>query len=112
MSKHIARILAAFIVISPSITSAQPQTDDYQILWQCSGSTDSSEFGRYLVSAGDQNLDGFDDILITEYKENTVYLYHGGSPMDTIPDMEQKPMSILAANYWMMSLIWYYMQIQ
>ncbi len=73
------------LICLPSLISAQP--DDYQVLWQCSGQSDTSEFGNELVSAGDQNLDGYDDILVTAWQEHRVYLYYGGNPMDTIPDI-------------------------
>jgi hypothetical protein len=46
-----------------------------------------SEFSKYFVSAGDQSSDGYNDILITAFGENCVYLYFGGNPMDTILDM-------------------------
>ena len=56
-------------------------------IWHCTGATDSSQLGYYLVSAGDQNMDGFDDILVSNWGTKEVYLYYGGDLMDTIPDM-------------------------
>jgi len=47
-------------------------------------------FGQALSSAGDVNLDGFDDILIGSPSGEVVgrcYLYFGGNPMDTLVDM-------------------------
>ena len=56
-------------------------------IWHCTGATDTSQLGYYLVSAGDQNMDGFDDILVSNWGTGEVYLYYGGDPMDTVPDM-------------------------
>jgi len=62
-------------------------TDDYVILFNAVGPTDSSMLGKFLCLAGDQNEDGYDDILI--YCENPpeTRLYFGGNPMDTIPEI-------------------------
>ena len=67
--------------------TAQP--GNYQPIWHCTGAETDSEFGHYLVSAGDQNMDGYDDILIANWVPREVYLYYGGptGQMDTIPDM-------------------------
>ena len=62
-------------------------TDEYVILFNAVGPNPGSMLGRYLVSAGDQNGDGFDDILATCIDPQEVRLYFGGNPMDTIPDM-------------------------
>ena len=44
---------------------------------------------KYGVAAlGDQNSDGCDDILIYDCNENKASVYFGGSPMDTIPEIE------------------------
>ncbi|NQS99361.1 MAG: FG-GAP repeat protein [candidate division Zixibacteria bacterium] len=94
IQKIIPTVLISFIlniyilfVLIPLSSFAQP--DDYQPIWHCTGAESNSEFGRYLVSAGDQNMDGYDDILIANWGTREVYLYYGGSTgqMDTIPDM-------------------------
>ena len=43
---------------------------------------------RNILGVDDQNSDGCNDILIYDCKELTLSLYYGGSPMDTIPDLE------------------------
>ena len=42
-------------------------------------------FGRSITGVGDQNGDGFDDVLIANNFEKKAFLYLGGSPMDTLP---------------------------
>jgi hypothetical protein len=41
-----------------------------------------------VVALGDQNSDGYDDILIYDCNEKKVNVLFGGSPMDTIPEVE------------------------
>ncbi|MBK7377518.1 MAG: T9SS type A sorting domain-containing protein [Ignavibacteriales bacterium] len=56
----------------------------------------SRHFARYQVSMvlnsvlglGDQNDDGYDDILVYECNRQVAGIYFGGSPMDTIPEFE------------------------
>ncbi|HSR18648.1 MAG TPA: hypothetical protein VLM39_11215, partial [Ignavibacteriaceae bacterium] len=42
-----------------------------------------------VVSLGDQNSDGFDDILVYDCKESKALIFFGGNPMDTIPDWQK-----------------------
>ena len=96
IQKIIPTVLISFIlniyilfVLIPLSSHLSAQPDDYQTIWHCTGATDSSEFGRYIVAAGDQNMDGYDDILVANWGTGEVYLYFGGpiGEMDTIPDM-------------------------
>ncbi len=66
---------------------------DFTPIWHCTAPAPECEF-VHLLAVGDQNLDGFDDILVTmwEWQDSTRWpgecrLYFGGNPMDTIPDM-------------------------
>ena len=74
-------------ILLSSHLAAQP--GDYQPIWHCTGAETDSEFGRYLVSAGDQNMDGYDDILVANWGTREVWLFYGAptGKMDTIPDM-------------------------
>jgi len=51
------------------------------------------QFGRKVASGNDLNGDGYDDVLVgapenceTYFLAGKVYVYFGGSPMDTLPD--------------------------
>ena len=51
-------------------------------------------FGHRIESAGDMNADGYNDIWITRNYwsdpisgKASLYLFYGGNPMDTIPDL-------------------------
>ena len=41
--------------------------------------------GTSIYPLGDQNKDGFDDIMLYDCNEERGYIYFGGSPMDTLP---------------------------
>ncbi|GJQ61150.1 MAG: hypothetical protein SCALA702_02030 [Melioribacteraceae bacterium] len=43
---------------------------------------------RNVIGVGDQNLDGCNDILIYDCQSLDISIYFGGSPMDTIPDVQ------------------------
>ena len=63
------------------------QPNPFTCIWQCTGNSPNSRFGWQLVSAGDMNDDGYDDIIASSWEDSVVYLYFGGNPMDTIPDI-------------------------
>ena len=83
------RLLSVLICLAMLVAAggARAQTDDYQTIWHTSGADSSSKLGYHLVAAGDQNMDGYDDILVANPGTGEVFLYYGGNPMDTIPDM-------------------------
>ncbi len=69
--------------------SANPDTIPDLIL---NGFSNNSRFGTSVSGAGDVNADGYDDIIIgaPEYNssQGRVYIYFGGSNMDTIHDVQ------------------------
>jgi hypothetical protein len=70
-------------LLFPLAVLAQP--GNYTCIWHTTGNDVYSCLGMSLVSAGDINDDGYDDILASS--DSVVYLYLGGNPMDTIPDL-------------------------
>jgi len=50
------------------------------------GEENDDWFG-YSVSGGDFNADGFSDIAILAEKADKAYVYFGGDPMDSLPDL-------------------------
>jgi len=62
-------------------------TDDYEIIFNAVGPNPDSYLGRALCLVGDQNNDGYDDIIAYCNNPPEVRLYFGGDPMDTIPDV-------------------------
>jgi len=61
--------------------------DDYEIIFNAVGPNPGSYLGGRLCPAGDQNNDGYDDILAICIIPPEIRLYFGGDPMDTIPDV-------------------------
>ncbi|MBU0475361.1 MAG: FG-GAP repeat protein [Bacteroidetes bacterium] len=53
------------------------------------GERPNDDFGSSVLSAGDVNNDGFDDIIVcaSGYYKGKVYLYYGGANMDNIADV-------------------------
>jgi hypothetical protein len=56
-------------------------------LFETVGRSDTSEFSLDVIGAGDQNGDGFADLLVSARGDRDMYLFLGGSPMDTFPKM-------------------------
>ncbi len=56
-------------------------------LLEAVGDSAGSRLGYGVAGIGDQNGDGYDDIIAGASGDQKVYLYYGGSPMDSIPDM-------------------------
>ncbi len=46
---------------------------------------------RNIIPIGDQNSDGYDDFLVFNCSEESIYLFYGGNPMDTLPAMVWMP---------------------
>ena len=75
------------VSIHPDSLPPNQGTDELTILFNAIGPYENSMLGRSLCLAGDQNEDGFDDIIAYCDDPPEVRLYFGGDPMDTIPDM-------------------------
>ena len=82
MKTRLFRLSLLFLIITGGFTFSFAE---FGPIWHCAGSDTMEKFGATFTSIGDQNQDGFDDILIGN--QFGVHLYFGGNPMDTIPDM-------------------------
>ena len=74
------------VSIHPDSLPPNQGTDELTILFNAIGPYENSMLGKYLCLAGDQNGDGFDDIIAYCDDPPEVRLYFGGDTMDTIPD--------------------------
>ena len=67
--------------------SLPPNTDEYLLLFSKVGPNPYSHLGRYMTNLGDQNGDGYDDIVFRNSDPEQAEFYYGGDPMDTETDM-------------------------
>jgi len=83
-----------FACLFPASASADDIPDIHPAIYLCKGDS-ADNFGSLIARAGDQNGDNFADFWVAQpfnrsdsggEKIGRVYLYHGGNPMDTIPD--------------------------
>jgi len=69
------------------------QTENLEIIWCRHGHRGhQTTIGRALQECGDINADGYDDFLVMDASHsdtivNRVYVFHGGNPPDTLPDL-------------------------
>lgn len=61
--------------------------DSTQIIFHFKGPTIDAQVGLRLKDVGDINTDGFDDIAVSSNVPFGAYIFYGGNPVDTIPDM-------------------------
>ncbi|UCD64983.1 MAG: FG-GAP repeat protein [Candidatus Zixiibacteriota bacterium] len=61
--------------------------DPNDIIFHYHGQEDDSRLGSKLASLGDVNGDGFDDIAVSSANPRGIYVFFGGNPVDSFPDM-------------------------
>jgi hypothetical protein len=85
--KQIAPILMLFIILILYQPAIAQLGQDPILLFMVEGDSAGSKLGYQVAGLGDQNGDGFEDILAGAPGDRKAYIYFGGNPMDTIPDM-------------------------
>ncbi len=92
------RFFALGILAGVMVASLARAYDPPEIIGELRGEPpDSQNFGRQFCWVGDQNGDGYDDILVNhdpshlEGHVNAVKLYFGGEQIDNEPDMVFRP---------------------
>ncbi|MBI1807480.1 MAG: FG-GAP repeat protein [Ignavibacteria bacterium] len=78
---------AMFLLAALRSDQQKMNSPNLRHLLEAVGQSDTSQFGLDVVGVGDQNRDGFADILVSARGERNTYLFLGGSPMDSLPDM-------------------------
>lgn len=77
--------LVFIVALSPVKESAAAEIPE--IIGVITSDTDHTLFGLQIVPMGDQNGDGFDDIIIWDFRPSA-YLYMGGGTLDTLPHLQ------------------------
>ena len=79
-------IITTILLVSNTILFSQAQSVQSFL-----GATDGDYFGYVVSNAGDVNNDGIDDIIVGApfygSYQGRAYIYYGGSPMDSGPDV-------------------------
>jgi len=84
--KFTTTFLVLLLLMLHQPSNAQHGRDVIQ-LFEAVGARAGSKLGYQVAGLGDQNGDGFDDILASAPGDRKAFIYFGGNPMDTIPDM-------------------------
>jgi len=69
------------------LASGSLRLDSSHIVFHFHGPTDTSRIGRTIGTIGDINNDGYDDIYVSCNHPRGTYVFFGGNPPDTFPDM-------------------------
>ncbi|MGB2698642.1 MAG: integrin alpha, partial [Candidatus Zixiibacteriota bacterium] len=81
--RRVGLISLVFLVLSYHTLSAT----SLKILAYFRGENYGDKLGYKVAPAGDVNLDGYADVFVGASGADKVYLYYGGSPMDTTADL-------------------------
>lgn len=76
-----------YLLLLFSLTQSVAAFDTTKIIFHFEGIELDSYAGRNLTALGDVNNDGFDDIAVSTIIPSGTYIFYGGNPSDTIPDL-------------------------
>jgi hypothetical protein len=79
-------ILFLFFILFLSLQVVRAE-HTMQIIVKMVGPDSASNMGTTVAGLGDINHDGFDDVGVTVPSRGKTYVYYGGNPMDTVPDL-------------------------
>jgi hypothetical protein len=80
----IMRIFIIVVFLVFFATALMAQATEPQLIGNIRSDTVATLFGYRIAPLGDQNGDGYDDILTWDYRCSN-YVYFGGNPFDTVP---------------------------
>ncbi|MDH4138682.1 MAG: T9SS type A sorting domain-containing protein [Anaerolineae bacterium] len=86
----IAVLLSCVFLLSGVAVAAgagNPPFDPNNIIFHFRGENESSQIGAAITPLGDVNSDGYDDIAVSSKSPAVTYVFFGGNPVDTFPDM-------------------------
>jgi hypothetical protein len=76
-------IFIGLFLIVPSLKADHTM----EIIVKMVGSDSTSNMGTTVAGLGDIDHDGFDDVGVSVYGNKKIFVYYGGNPMDSIPDL-------------------------
>jgi len=79
-----ALLLAA---LASASTAGTLRLDSTDVIFHYHGSDTLSWLGWNISTLGDINDDGFSDIAMSSFSPMCTYVFYGGNPVDTLPDM-------------------------
>jgi len=87
MRRSITQVAFGALVLFVSSAHSVALADSVTVLFHFEGSDSGSKIGTALQSLGDVNGDGFGDIAINSKSPRGTYVFYGGNPSDTLPDL-------------------------
>ena len=88
LCRSIALAFCVFAILCKGVQAQLGVLDSTYIIFHFHGTDSTSRLGAGgIVSLGDINADGFDDIAIGSFSPVGTYIFYGGDPADTVPDM-------------------------
>jgi hypothetical protein len=78
---------ALLAVVASAGVAGTLRLDSTDVIFHYHGSDTLSGLGRNIGSLGDINGDGFSDIAMSSFSPMCTYVFYGGDPVDTFPDM-------------------------